>query len=372
MARGVEVFKGRVRIGFKWKGKRVYETTEFKPTAKGIKDAAQLRGEIIELIKFDQFNYGKYFPDSPRSSSGSATFYDLAKKYIDLVSSEKADSTVAGYRKCINNYWLPVFEQTPIKAIKVGDVRDAIASSGLSKLSSKTYNNALTPLRGIFDLALDYEFISINPCNKIKTQKWQPPLPDPLEKHEVDAMLKHIKPEWTPYFQVAFGTGCRPSELLALIWSDVDFLSNLIKIERAYVNHKTKPTKTYKARMVEINSMSLEGLQKQKESTFLAGGLVFTISGKQIVSEKPPLLIWNAALKKSGIRHRVAYATRDTFISHALSDGANINQVAQQCGNSPAVIMKHYGKWIPQQNSAIREMWSDSKSDSKITTTERV
>jgi len=367
MARGVEVFKGRVRIGFKWQGKRVYETTEFRPTASGITEAGKLRAEIIESIKYDRFQYADYFPDSVRAGSDSCTFYDMAKKYITLVESQKSVSTIAGYRKSINRYWLPEFRKRPIAGITTGDIRDAISTSGLLKLSPKTFNNAMTPLRGIFDLAVDFEFINLNPCKKVKAQKWQPPLPDPLTQIEMNRILAELSDHWTPYFQVAFGTGARPSELLALRWQDIDLQQKIVRIQRGYVNHTTNDqTKTHKARDTELSALALDGLKAQKSRTFLSGDLVFVdLKGKQIVSEKPPRLEWNRALKKLGIRHRVAYATRETFISYALSEGININQVAYQAGNSPAIIMKHYGKWIPQQNSGIRDLFSDSKTDSK-------
>lgn len=365
MAIGVEVHKGRVRISFKWEGKRVYETTDFKPTATGIKQAGRLRAEIVESIKYDRFNYAEYFPGSARAARGKASFYVVAQKYMAVSKGSKKSSTWKGYQKMINNYWLPIFQERQVANITAGDVRDAIAQNNLDSLSPKTFNNAMTPLRGIFELAMEYEYISLNPCRKVKAKKWQPPLPDPFEQHEIPLILNALRDDWRPYFQVAFGTGMRTGELLALRWSDIDWNSGVIKVERGYAAHTTDDTKTHKARFVELNDLSTAGLKAQKPMTFLADDLVFTVKGEQIVSDKPPRVALDAALKKAGIRRRKAYGTRHTFASIALSNGISPYEVSKQMGNSVAMLMRHYAKWIKRDDSGVATMFSASKVASK-------
>jgi len=355
---GASIFRNKVRIWFKYEGKPVYEFTGHRPTPSGLIDAARLRAEIVQKIDMGLFTYRDYFPNSIRANQDTGSFFVMAKKYIATMEQHKAASTVKGYRKMINNYWLPLFMERPIGTITTGDIHDAITDSGLTDLSNKTFNNAMTPLRGIFDLAVDYESISINPCNKIKAAKLQRPMPDPMDESEMYLMLRHIAPEWLNYFRVAFGTGMRPSELIALRWADVDFNSGLIRVERAYVEKQVKGTKTYKPRFVELNELSISGLRDQKASTYLAGVLVFEHRGKQINNDKPPRNAWNAALKKAEIRHRVAYCTRHTFISIALSGGANPFQVSEQAGHSMEMMLKHYTKWMRQADSGISGMFS--------------
>src|SRR5262249_6769897 len=48
----------------------------------------------------------------------------------------------------------------------------------------------------------------------------------------------------------------------------------------------------------------------------------------------------------TSIRPRKFYATRHTFISVALSKGANLKWVARYCGTSVEMIDEHYGKWL--------------------------
>src|ERR1043166_584187 len=50
--------------------------------------------------------------------------------------------------------------------------------------------------------------------------------------------------------------------------------------------------------------------------------------------------------KKLKIRKHDFYSTRDTFISVLLTYGYHPTQIADVCGNSPAMIFRHYTKWI--------------------------
>lgn len=357
MVTGVEIRGERVRIRFKWRGQWVYETTPFRATPGGLKQAAKLRALILREIEAETFVYRKHFPDSPRATRDSTSFYDLARKYIAVVEPHKATSTIKGYRKSINAYWLPIFAEDPVAGITTGRIREAISESGLAKLSDKTFNNAMTPLRGIFELAYELELIDRNPCDKIKWQKFQTPLPDPLNDDERDRVLAALPDEWLPYFQVAFGTGMRPSELIALRWSDIDLKAGIVNVECAYVEKATKDTKTKRTRLVEITNMAHDGLLSQRPRTFMrSSGLVFEYLGKQINNDKPPRNAWNDALRRAGVRHRKAYSTRHTWASVLLEAGVSPYVVAEQMGNSVAMVMKHYARWIRQRPTSVKDL----------------
>jgi len=60
-------------------------------------------------------------------------------------------------------------------------------------------------------------------------------------------------------------------------------------------------------------------------------------------------------IKKAGVRYRNPYQTRHTYASMMLSGGENIMWVASQMGNvETEMVMKTYGKWIPNEASKKR------------------
>ncbi len=100
-----------------------------------------------------------------------------------------------------------------------------LVSEQLGERSLKTRNNALTPLRGVFDLAFADGHIQTNPALRLKFAKIQRELPDPFSSDERDLILSWFasqRPEWLTYFETAFFTGLRTSELIGLQWGDLD------------------------------------------------------------------------------------------------------------------------------------------------------
>jgi len=90
-------------------------------------------------------------------------------------------------------------------------------------LSPRRINIILLRVRQILDLAYDRGYIPKNPHGWITLQKERRPDIDPLSFDERAIFLKTLPERWQPYFIVAFDTGMRPSEQMALHWRHVDF-----------------------------------------------------------------------------------------------------------------------------------------------------
>ncbi|MBM4201968.1 MAG: site-specific integrase, partial [Gammaproteobacteria bacterium] len=158
-------------------------------------------------------------------------------------------------------------------------------------------------------------------------------------------------PVYQNYFELAFFTGLRTSELIALQWGDVDWRRRTVTVQRARVRRERKVTKTAVIREVELHSRALDALRRQKALTFLAGDWIFLhpATGQPFNDDKPPRLVWISALKACGLRHRDAYATRHTYITLALMSGANVLWVSRQAGHATTVMtLTRYAKWIDQ------------------------
>lgn len=65
---GIRSEKG-VQIEFMYKGERCYETVLGRPTVGHVRDAAEKRERVLQLIGLNKFDYATEFPDSPRVRS---------------------------------------------------------------------------------------------------------------------------------------------------------------------------------------------------------------------------------------------------------------------------------------------------------------
>jgi integrase len=362
---GVYEHYGSIRISFQWKGKRCREVIKLPPTKKNLEYAANLRGEILRKIVYGTFRYRDYFPDSELAEKvSSPTFFDVAKTWIEG-QSHLAFSTEKEYRAMLNRYWLPDLGDIEISKITSSTLLEVIAKQSWS---AKTRNNALGPLKNVFDLAHMDGFIDSNPAAKIKNAKVQKPEPDPLSLDETTLVLEWMErePQWKHYFEVAFFTGMRTSELIALRWGDVDFHKKTIRVHRAKVRSREKGTKTATIRDIELSSRALDALMRHKQHTFMRGEEVFIHphTGEPIVDDRPPRLFWESALKACGLRHRAAYQTRHTCISLWLMAGANPMWVARQAGHSsPQMTFNRYARWIARADAGLEMAKVEAKLD---------
>jgi integrase len=136
---------------------------------------------------------------------------------------------------------MPRFAARQISLIVYSQLRCAV--NEITWPTNKTRNNALIPLRGIFGMALEDGIIERDPTAKLKNPKHQKPPVDPFSREEAETILsklyeqfRDLKVVHAAYFEFAFFTGMRPSEILALRWSDID----LRRVTREYLKHAPK------------------------------------------------------------------------------------------------------------------------------------
>jgi integrase len=104
-------------------------------------------------------------------------------------------------------------------------------------MTGKTGKNNPIPLRGVFALAKKDHAIDDDRAAELENSRVQVSEPDPFELHEVEQILAdlavHTPEPVVNYFIAAFFTGIRPSELIAIRGSDVDFHRRNVRIQRA-------------------------------------------------------------------------------------------------------------------------------------------
>lgn len=352
---GVRFVGNSVEINFQVRGTRYQTTLPLPQNATGAAAAAKVRSKLISKAKIGvltdaDFNEAKGLPsDVP---TGGPLFQDYAQAF--LKHSRANLDTRRGYLRILNRNWIPAFGLTPIADITIAQLRDEIDDLNFS--SAKTKNNNLIPLRGVFELAYQDGVIPNNPMDLIKNEKIQDDDPDPFTRPEMDAILEELKkgePTYYNYYMLAFWTGCRPSELLALHWPDYDRFNKTLLINKSRVRGVEKNvTKTHASRVIHLNANAVEALERQALIT--AGRshvFICPETDEPFYNEKPPRLRFNAALEHLGMRPRRAYNTRHTYATLLLTSGVNPFFAAGQMGHSLQMLLKRYAKWIDQDKS---------------------
>lgn len=272
------------------------------------------------------------------------TFKDVSQKYLKLLQTNAR--TKKTYRKILYHHWLPIFGEYAIKLIDYEILMTVILSKNVS---DKYLNQVMIPLRGVFTTAIRLRVIDNNPMDLIQNRKIQKDLPDPFTKDEMEILLawfkKHNRYHYL-YYEVAFWTGMRPCEMLALNWTDLDH--QYIHVYKSRLDGVEKPTtKTNKARYVILNSRSKLAFKRLYNITGKQQ-YVFTVpnSSRPYYANVPFRDSFRQALKYTGIRNRPAYNTRHTYATMLLMSGVNPTLVANQLGHSLQILLSNYARWL--------------------------
>ncbi|HHT9135229.1 MAG TPA: tyrosine-type recombinase/integrase [Candidatus Avalokitesvara rifleensis] len=279
---------------------------------------------------------------------GGPLFREFAEAWLEEKESHLKGSTFTDYRSILSQYLIPTFGSRPIGKITEGDIERFINS--LEGRSPQRVNNVLTPLKGILKTAHRRHVIDTNPGEFIKPLRVDKPDIMPLSMEDVRLFLEVVDPCFRDYFLVAFFSGLRPSEQIALKWDRVDVARNKILVTEARVRGVEDTPKTVESgRTIDMLPPVKDALESQAKLTFLKGPYVFlSREGSVLDVNNLRNRIWYPTLKKAKIKRRTMYQTRHTFATLMLSSGENPIWAAKMMGHtSTEMLFKRYSRYIP-------------------------
>jgi integrase len=349
-----------IQVEFRYRGVRCRERLRLAPTPANLKYAERLKAEVESQIARGTFDYAATFPESRHAlqlgkvKGNAVTIEKWLWKWHAAVASEMEPETHRDYELDIQNKILPHFGKKPIAQVTRTDAKAFIASLPLSK---KRIDNILIPLRQAFQLAYEDELIARSPFAGVEVKRVsrvrEVDVIDPFTVAEIDAICEAAT-EIATLVRFNAWTGLRVSELIALLWGDVDLEGRTLRIQRARREGRDKATKTQAGtRATRLLEPAAEALKAQKAVSLLAGKEVFLNpqTGKGYQTDKQLReWQWRRALKRAGVRYRYPNQLRHTCASWLLSSGENPLWVARQLGHrDPAFTMRTYARWMPTQ-----------------------
>ncbi len=334
---GVRPRGDSIQIRYQYKGREYNETLDKRPNKTNIAYAAKIRQQ-----RLDDLRLGRIDEEWENPSFGI-----LAQQYLDTAKVTR--STRDCYRHALNKYWMPKLAKLPIRSITYKDLWQL--DSRLKWPSAKTRKNAIVPLRQVFRLAKKHGYAESNPAKELEQEKHQKPPIDPFTRYEKESILAQLDGQAFIYFTLAFETGARTSELLALTWDDYD--GKRLAINKSMVRREVKlSTKTNMAREVLLTERA-KGILRECPTRF-KGGPIFTHSlGGPCLDADGFNRSWRQALSDAGIRYRRGYNCRHTYASLGLTAGAKPGFLCQQLGHTLEMFFNTYAKYIKSEDDEL-------------------
>jgi integrase len=215
---------------------------------------------------------------------------------------------------------------------------------------------ALDLLSTLLQRAVEGERIPTNPVRLVR----RAPRPRreevrPLAPRTVEAMRAAASPRDATLLSVLAYAGLRPSEALALHWSDVR--AQTILVQRALSLGEDADTKTHQHRTVRLLTPLRDDLERWRRSA-PGNRLVFPGHDGEVWS-LPAYQSWRRrafrrAVQAAGIDHTTPYALRHSFASLLLHEGRSVIYVARQLGHDARLTLSRYGHVIDELDEQPR------------------
>lgn len=194
------------------------------------------------------------------------------KTLVEQYRAEKMPSrysTRRGYEVWLKNHILPRWGEQPITALQPRPVEIWLSSMDLSPKSRGH-------IRGLLHIIWDYAMwsglvpVQANPISLVTVRGSSRRIRQPrnLTVDEFQRFLRGLEDPFRTISLVCVCFGLRISECMALRWSDVDWLTSKLSVQRGIVKQRVDDVKTiYSNQRMTIDAEMLDALKLWKQTT---------------------------------------------------------------------------------------------------------
>lgn len=363
----INVRSGHLQLDFRYRGVRCREQTKLTDTDRNRRRLTKLLQKIDAEITLGTFDYGRYFPNSPRAAnfrnhdqrllelqSRTPCFDMFAESWLDENQIRWRSSYYSTISGTVDKYLVPRFGDQHLESITRAEILEFRAELRKRRikngrtLSADRVNHIISPLRMMLDeAALRYDFIS--PMQGIKGLPVGRTDVEPFTLDEVNTIIATVRPDFRNYYTTRFFTGMRTGEIDGLQWHYVDFDRREILIRQALVNAELGPVKTDGSQREIL--MSQPVLKALKDQYDVSGDREFVFcnqAGNPHCHRNVTKRVWYPILRHLGLRKRRPYQSRHTAATLWLASGENPEWVARQLGHTTTeMLFRRYSRFIP-------------------------
>lgn len=289
---------------------------------------------------------------------------DFIPMYLDIKKNTLAPRTYEYYYYTIEQVIKPLLGHIKLSELRSIHIQQLIQYLQREKpnTSPSTIKKKIAVLQSILTQAVKLDILSMNPADskKLTLPKMVTPRIEIFSKQEAAEMLECLEKEELQYqclVQLAIMTGCRLGELIALKFSDIDYKTNKVTIERSAYKCKgqpisLKPPKDYEVRTITVNDYCTELIKLLKDekecermrlgTAWIGDEWLFTQWNGEIMNPQTPTKWFSKFLAKNGLKHRKFHSLRHTSATLLLYGGVNLQTVRSRLGHADISTTNKY------------------------------
>ena len=306
----------------------------------GLEDTQKNRELLENNHKNDEF-YKKF-----DVRTKGRTIIELCEEILIEKEKKLQATTIRSYYSNFNKHILPFFSKKYPHEITPKNIKDWYSSIKTLGTLNICVNSILKPA---FENAIIEEYIKTSPfIVSFPTLRSDYEM-NPFNLEEIKLILDNASGWFKNFLGIAFFTGMRTGEILALEYKDINFTEGTISINKTQTMGLNKSPKSKSSiREIDILSQCEIFLKNQQKISGLAKNL-FKAERRdgKIYGSCTLKYQWEKLLKKCNLKYRNIYQTRHSFASNMLSNKEDIFWVSKMLGHkNPNITLEKYSKYI--------------------------
>lgn len=274
-----------------------------------------------------------------------ADFEELMKKHGFNKKALAAKAGVSEFviTSCIKQKNISI--RTAMKILAV--IPDSlIKSEARACLNPKTVQQYHRFLSSVLNTAVEWQFISCNPCKKVKPPRAERREAKYLDDVQIFHLINALKKEPLKYkamIMLFLCSGMRRGELCGLEWRDIDFKNNSVSISKSGLYLPTKGIyndslkNKYSERVIYLPSFMIKLLDEYYRQTNSVGTDKIFKGVNGLAIHPDSVTGWfGKFIKRNRLPKISIHSLRHTNASLLIASGADIKTVANRLGHSSA------------------------------------
>jgi integrase/recombinase XerC len=285
-------------------------------------------------------------------SSEGITARQIVATYLKHITGRvrAGDLTEAvreGYERDLSSY-LQMFGDRVVRDLRQHDLTQWLAAHPGWK-SGHTKRRAIAAVIACFRWAKDEGLTNVCYASPRCLRGIDTPSRPPMTKEQFKAIMQRASRPMKFALHFLHRTGARTCEMRLLKWSDVHLEGPCPHL--LIVKHKTAK-KTGKPRIIGLDKFAvrlLKALQRKSKSEFVFTNCDGNPWQKNAFCKQFRYVGRKIGLYAATIRRVSAYGLRHTYACDGIENGLTAEQMSQQLGNSPELVMKVYARHLSQK-----------------------
>lgn len=272
----------------------------------------------------------------------SVLFMDAAQGWLTEVKSKRKPSTYAKYRQLLHNHVEQNFSNRLLSEITDALVREQLPSH----LSENTLKSIYCVLNQILKYASRQYLITMPTLSRPASKAPQKPI-KALVRNEQKSLVTALCHETNLYkaaVLLCLFTGLRLGELCALKWTDIDFESRTLTVNRTVqrlyaegyeaktILMETAPKSAYSRREIPLSAKAMEQLIRFKSDS------VYVFGGKKPMEPRKLQYHFKKILQEAKLSDTNFHILRHTFATNCIEGGTDVKSLSEMLGHCDVQI----------------------------------